>query len=125
MVGNTESYTSSDWLDDMRLAKNAHIDAFALNMAHGDPVNEQALPAAFSAAASTGLSLFFSFDYAGNGSWPPDTVIQYINKYAGSGSYFHHQAGLLFRLLRDPIMPRTGSTSRDGLCASSCPIGPH
>lgn len=90
-VGNTESYTSSDWLDDMRLAKNAHIDAFALNMAHGDPVNEQALPAAFSAAASTGLSLFFSFDYAGNGSWPPDTVIQYINKYAGSGSYFHHQ----------------------------------
>jgi hypothetical protein len=77
-------------LEDVRIAKNVHIDAFALNMAHGDPVNEQALPAAFAAAASVGLFLFFSFDYAGNGFWPPETVIEYINKYASNSAYFHH-----------------------------------
>ncbi|EDO64915.1 carbohydrate-binding module family 24 protein [Neurospora crassa] len=90
MVGNTENYTTSDWQEDMLLAKKAHIDAFALNMAHGDPVNEQSLPAAFSAAASVGMQLFFSFDYAGNGFWPKETVIKYITTYASSSAYYHH-----------------------------------
>ncbi|KAK0370192.1 alpha-glucanase [Colletotrichum limetticola] len=90
MVGNTENYTSSDWADDMLKAKEAHIDAFALNMAYGEAVNENALVAAFSAASAAGLQLFFSFDYAGNGPWPQETVIQYISKYASSGTYFHH-----------------------------------
>ncbi|KAK2060410.1 hypothetical protein LY76DRAFT_615060 [Colletotrichum caudatum] len=91
MVGNTENYTSSDWADDMRLAKRAHIDAFALNMAHGEAVNEGALVAAFSAASAAGLQLFFSFDYAGNGPWPQETVIQFIDKYASSGTYFRYK----------------------------------
>ncbi|KAK2043757.1 hypothetical protein LZ31DRAFT_620708 [Colletotrichum somersetense] len=91
MVGNTENYTSSDWADDMRLAKRAHIDAFALNMAHGEAVNEGALVDAFSAASAAGLQLFYSFDYAGNGLWPQETVIQYINKYASSGTYFRYK----------------------------------
>ncbi|KAK3351870.1 glycosyl hydrolase family 71-domain-containing protein [Neurospora tetraspora] len=90
MVGNTENYTTSDWLDDMRQAKKAHIDAFALNMAHGEETNEKSLSAAFSAAASEGMQLFFSFDYAGNGPWPKETVIEYITKYGSSGAYFHH-----------------------------------
>ncbi|CAI0649773.1 unnamed protein product [Colletotrichum noveboracense] len=90
MVGNTENYTSNDWADDMRLAKRAHIDAFALNMAHGEAVNEGALVAAFSAASAASLQLFFSFDYAGNGPWPQDTVIDYITKYASSDTYFHY-----------------------------------
>ncbi|WQF84017.1 Putative glycoside hydrolase family 71 [Colletotrichum destructivum] len=90
MVGNTENYTSADWEDDMRLAKRAHIDAFALNMAHGEAVNEGALVAAFSAASSIGIQLFFSFDYAGNGPWPQDTVVQYINQFASSSTYFHY-----------------------------------
>ncbi|KAJ0385841.1 hypothetical protein COL922a_005546 [Colletotrichum nupharicola] len=88
-VGNTETYTFNDWADDMRLAKRAHIDAFALNMAHGEAVNEGALVAAFSAASAASLQLFFSFDYAGNGPWPQDTVIDYITKYASSDTYFH------------------------------------
>lgn len=74
----------------MRQAKKAHIDAFALNMAHGEETNEKSLSAAFSAAASEGMQLFFSFDYAGNGPWPKETVIEYITKYGSSGAYFHH-----------------------------------
>lgn len=67
MVGNTGNYSLGDWEDDMNLAKKAYIDAFALNMAYDDPSNGPRLAAAFDAAASTGLQLFFSFDYAGNG----------------------------------------------------------
>lgn len=63
----------------MREAQAAHIDAFALNMAYNDPTNIEALPAAFSAAESVGFSLFFSFDYAGNGDWPQSDVIALIN----------------------------------------------
>ncbi|KAK2033985.1 hypothetical protein LX32DRAFT_724698 [Colletotrichum zoysiae] len=99
MVGNTENYTSSDWADDMRLAKRAHVDAFALNMAHGEAVNEGALVATFSAASAAGLQLFFSFDYDGNGPWPQETVIQYINQYASSGAYFRYKGKPFIGLL--------------------------
>ncbi|KAF4432822.1 Glucan endo-1,3-alpha-glucosidase agn1 [Colletotrichum fructicola] len=43
---------ADDWIDDMSKAKAAHIDAFALNMAYGDPTNEKSLAAAFQHASS-------------------------------------------------------------------------
>lgn len=49
---------------------SAGIDAFALNIAYNDGINDDASPKAFKAAESTGFKLFFSFDYAGNGAWP-------------------------------------------------------
>ncbi|KAF6827578.1 alpha-glucanase [Colletotrichum musicola] len=52
------------------MAQEAHIDAFALNMAYDDPTNEDSVAAAFQHASSLGFQLFFSFDYAGNRPWP-------------------------------------------------------
>lgn len=90
MVTNTPQYTDADWQDEIRLAQEAHIQAFALNMAYGDPANEPGIAAAFKNAAGTGFQLFFSFDYAGNGPWPKETVIQYLNQYGGNAAYFHY-----------------------------------
>lgn len=59
-------------------------------MAVGDVANVPGLAAAFAAASGTGFQLFFSFDYAGNGPWPKQTVIDYINQYSGNGAYFHY-----------------------------------
>ncbi|KAI8161859.1 Glucan endo-1,3-alpha-glucosidase agn1 [Colletotrichum sp. SAR 10_86] len=91
MVGNTEHYTASDWVDDIKLAQEAHIDAFALNMAKGEPMNTKAIADAFSNAEALGFKLFFSFDYAGRGPFSKDEVISWINKYASSSAYFRHQ----------------------------------
>ncbi|KAJ5998516.1 hypothetical protein N7451_006326 [Penicillium sp. IBT 35674x] len=91
MVTNSGNYTSDDWENDMKLAQDAHIDAFALNAAYNDPVNGKAFAAAFSAADDVGFQLFFSFDYAGNGNWPKNDVINIINQYKGHSSYFQYK----------------------------------
>lgn len=76
----------------MEKAAAAHIDAFALNMAYGDPLNDIQVPIAFAAAGSAGFQLFFSFDYAGNGSWPKAAVEAMINKYSGEAAYYHYNS---------------------------------
>ncbi|CAG8350820.1 unnamed protein product [Penicillium salamii] len=91
MFTNSANYTSSDWQNDMKLAQDAHIDAFALNMAYDDPTNTKALPAAFAAADSVGFKLFFSFDYAGNGDWPMTDVVKLISQYSAHSSYFFYK----------------------------------
>ncbi|KXH67234.1 mutanase [Colletotrichum salicis] len=93
MVGNTAEYSDDLWRTDIRLAKEAHIDAFVLNMAHGEAVNEPSLERAFNAAKSEGFKLLFSFDYAGRGPWPKDTVISYLKKYGSTAEYFKHSDG--------------------------------
>ncbi|EXF84119.1 hypothetical protein CFIO01_05622 [Colletotrichum fioriniae PJ7] len=90
MVGNTADYTESTWRTDIRLAKEAHIDAFALNMAHGESMNEVSLERAFNVAKDEGFKLLFSFDYAGRGPWPKETVISYLKKYTSKDEYFKH-----------------------------------
>lgn len=89
-VGNTQNYTKTDWSQDIQLAKEAGIDAFAMNMAYDDPVNEPSLADAFYMAGALGFHLFFSFDYAGNGPWPQQTVISYISKYGSNSAYYHY-----------------------------------
>jgi hypothetical protein len=42
-VGNTAQFQVSDWEFNIKLAMEAHIDAFALNMAYGWPYNYDAL----------------------------------------------------------------------------------
>ncbi|KAI8198155.1 Mutanase [Colletotrichum sp. SAR 10_76] len=93
MVGNTASYTADTWRTDIRLAKEAHIDAFALNMAHGESMNDKSLQQAFEAAKSENFKLMFSFDYAGRGPWPKETVINLLKKYASQAEYFKHSDG--------------------------------
>ncbi|CAG8112343.1 unnamed protein product [Penicillium nalgiovense] len=90
MVTNSENYTISDWESDMKLAQDAHIDAFALNMAWKDGTNDASVKKAFIAANTAGFLLFFSFDYAGNGPWDKDVVIEMIQEYGPKSAYFHY-----------------------------------
>ncbi|KAJ5605270.1 carbohydrate-binding module family 24 protein [Penicillium lagena] len=69
---------------------DAHIDAFALNMAYADPTNEPALAMAFPVAEALGFRLFFSFDYAGGGPWDMQDVISLIRQYSSSSSYWYY-----------------------------------
>ncbi|GKT49854.1 uncharacterized protein ColSpa_10035 [Colletotrichum spaethianum] len=62
-------------------------------MACGEAVNDPSLERAFSIAKDEGFRLFFSFDYAGRGPWPKDTVVGYLKKYASRGEYFKHNDG--------------------------------
>lgn len=85
------NYTVSDWEDDMKLAKDTSITAFALNMAYNQAGNAEGVADAFTAAANQGFQLFFSFDYAGNGAWDKEAVVGYISKYSGTGEYYRYQ----------------------------------
>lgn len=64
-MSNTPGWTSSDWEFDIGQAQAAKIDGFALNIAHGESINEDQLPNAFQVAGNKGFKLIFSFDYAG------------------------------------------------------------
>ncbi|KAL2199493.1 glycoside hydrolase family 71 protein [Corynascus similis CBS 632.67] len=90
IVGNVNKFTLSDWEDDMRLAREAKIDGFALNIAAQDESNEASLELAFAAAGKFGgdFSLFFSFDYLAQGPWPADRVEALVKKYAADPAYF-------------------------------------
>jgi hypothetical protein len=87
-VGNCKSWETSNWEADIKLAQQAHIDAFALNIAADEANNAASIAKAFEAAESLGFKLFFSFDYAGNGAFEMADVIAYINKYSGSSAHF-------------------------------------
>lgn len=89
-VSNCACWTTSDWEADLKLAQNAHIDAFALNIAVGDDGTAASVEKAFAAAESVGFHLFFSFDYAGGTSaWAMADVISYISQYSSSSAYFN------------------------------------
>ncbi|KAJ6006733.1 carbohydrate-binding module family 24 protein [Penicillium sp. IBT 35674x] len=91
MVSNTAGYEVSDWEDHMTAANDAHIDAFALNIANGEDTTDTSLGNAFLAAENIGFKLFFSFDYAGNGAWDKAVVISLLQDYAGtSQTYWYH-----------------------------------
>ncbi|KAF7137072.1 hypothetical protein CNMCM5793_006960 [Aspergillus hiratsukae] len=91
MVSNTAGYAVTDWENEITLAMDAHIDAFALNMAYNDDTNDSQLPNAFTAAQNLGFSLFLSFDYAGNGPWPQGTVLDYLIQWTASSAYYFYQ----------------------------------
>ncbi|KAL2170640.1 hypothetical protein VTG60DRAFT_4565 [Thermothelomyces hinnuleus] len=89
IVGNVPEFTLADWEEDMRLAQEAKIDGFALNIAAEEPSNEASLELAFEAAGKLGdFSLFFSFDYLAQGPWPAERVTELVKKYGASESYF-------------------------------------
>ncbi|RDW92917.1 uncharacterized protein DSM5745_00239 [Aspergillus mulundensis] len=91
MVGNANNYTLADWQTDIRLAVEAKLDAFALNIAYGDDSIADSVSLAFQAAQGSGLSLFFSFDYAGGtGPWPKDVVISYGTQYFNNAAYYKY-----------------------------------
>ncbi|KAM0324575.1 hypothetical protein ACHAQA_007960 [Verticillium albo-atrum] len=90
MVSNAVNYTEADWASEIKLAQEAHIDAFALNMAYNQGETQQ-LKDAFSAASGTTFQLFFSFDYAGNGPWPKSDVIRILEQYGTHRSHYKYR----------------------------------
>lgn len=87
-VRNTGSYTYDTWVDEMRLAQYAHIDAFAFNIAQGESMNQAQLGNAFRAVVSRGFKLFFSFDYAGRGPWGRDQIEVLLSQYLDNPAYY-------------------------------------
>ncbi|CAN8098456.1 unnamed protein product [Discula destructiva] len=102
MIGNTADYTDLDWADDINKAKEAHIDAFALNMASGEKMNDKSVAAVFAKAEQLGFHLFFSFDYAGKGPWNKAVVTKTIQKYGGSPAHFQHKGKPLVSTFEGP-----------------------
>ncbi|RAH44413.1 glycoside hydrolase family 71 protein [Aspergillus brunneoviolaceus CBS 621.78] len=102
MVSNTLKYTVDNWEDEMTLANEANLDAFALNTAVGDATNTGSVANAFLAAGNVGFSLFFSFGYAGNGAWAESDVVSMISTYALTGAYFQHAGKPLISTFEGP-----------------------
>lgn len=102
-MGNwTPTWGSSDWKNNIQLAIDAHIDAFALNIANGWYANDASLALAFEAAAGLKFQLFFSFDYAGNGTWAHADVISLLTQYGSSSAYFHYNGKLFVSTFEGP-----------------------
>ncbi|KAL4959282.1 glycoside hydrolase family 71 protein [Aspergillus stella-maris] len=93
MIGNTENYTSTDWTNDITLAKASSIDAFALNAGFGAKYNARSFRAAFDHAAALDFKVFFSLDYSGSGRWPKDQVIDLLSNFTDHEAYFRHSDG--------------------------------
>lgn len=88
-VSNAANYTLADWTYDITLALQSHVYAFALNTAY-DQGDEPQYELAFEAANTAGFTLFFSFDYAGNGAWPKESVLEILEEYASNDVYYHY-----------------------------------
>ncbi|KAK4197167.1 glycoside hydrolase [Triangularia verruculosa] len=88
IVGNVRALDNADWEDNIKLAQEAKIDAFVLNIAAQDESNEASLQTIFQAAENLGFKLFFSFDYKAQGAWPKEAVIDHITRFGASPAYF-------------------------------------
>jgi hypothetical protein len=89
-VTNAGNYSQDDFINDIQLAQDAHIDAFALNMAASDPVNSEVISRFIDLCVTMGFQVFFSFDYAGNGPWESSDVIDLVNTYGPSVAYYRY-----------------------------------
>lgn len=96
IVGNVRSLDNADWEDNIKLAQEAKIDAFVLNIAQGDEGNEASLQTIFQVAESLNFKLFFSFDYKALGAWPMEDVIDHITRFGASPAYFKTDDDKLF-----------------------------
>lgn len=93
MVDNTGYFTVETWMIEMQKAQESKIDAFALNINHNAHELSAHLSLAFQAANAVGFKLFFSFDYAGLGPWPKESVIARLKQYGSDEAYFKRPDG--------------------------------
>lgn len=80
MVGNAYPYQVSDWLTDIRLAKAAGIDGFALNIGTEQWQTDRSADA-YAAAQQSGLDfkMFFSLDMTSLGCWSGSDAQRLVN----------------------------------------------
>lgn len=65
-------------------------------------MNALSVEYAFEAAEASSFKLFFSFDYAGEGAWPKDSVINYLSTYTGSPAYYKYNGKPLVSTFEGP-----------------------
>ncbi|BGP30106.1 hypothetical protein JCM10296v2_001858 [Rhodotorula toruloides] len=89
--GSFQNYGEGDYAADFKLAQEAGIDAFAMNVGR-DSTDPAQLAKAFSAAKSSSFKLFFSFDmnYFSKPGSSDAMLSDYLGKYGG------HDAHLLY-----------------------------
>ncbi|PYI03590.1 glycoside hydrolase [Aspergillus sclerotiicarbonarius CBS 121057] len=91
ILGNAWNYTVAEWKEDMTLAQEAHIDAFALDVGYGDSTTATQAALAFEAANNVSFKLFFSFDYdGGTGAWPQADIIDYLKEYGSNPAHYKY-----------------------------------
>ncbi|KAH2558049.1 hypothetical protein KXV70_006692, partial [Aspergillus fumigatus] len=90
LLSNSANFTSADWAKHIRVAQDAQIDAFALNIAARDAINAQSIPLAFEAAQAAGFKIFFSFDYVARGPWNQDDVTELLLRYKVNEAYYRN-----------------------------------
>lgn len=94
ILGNAGSYTETQWQSDIKLAQEAGIDAFVLNIA--PPLvgtTSTQVSNAFKAVndLGSGFKLFFSFDYLGGGQpWAASDVISLLQTYTPNTAHFKY-----------------------------------
>ncbi|KAM0329895.1 hypothetical protein ACHAQA_004060 [Verticillium albo-atrum] len=96
MTQNAASFKIPQWEAQIQLAKDAHIDGFALNIVWPWEDLMTQLSYAFTAANNKGFKMIFSFDYAASDpelGFPKDKVIELLKIYGPNGGYFKHSTG--------------------------------
>lgn len=91
-VGLTLNQTTDQWKHDIRLASEASIDGFALNIGPADYFTYSSLHTAYEAAATfTNFSLFLSFDFASSTpdkNWDVDYIANLTNTFKDEPAQF-------------------------------------
>ncbi|KAK0115705.1 hypothetical protein ONS96_014150 [Cadophora gregata f. sp. sojae] len=90
MMSNAQNYTADTWAFEMKYAKEAGIDAFAMNIAYNEKVSLGQMSNMLQAASGQQFPWFFSFDYAGNGAFPKQTVIDMLKEYGPTKYYYKY-----------------------------------
>ena len=107
VLGDTYAHTQATWQNDITLAHDAGIDAFALNIGYPDIFANQVSNAfAAAEALNNGFKLFFSFDYLGGGQpWPAtgtSSVVSVLEQYQNSSVYFNYQSASFVSTFEGP-----------------------
>ncbi|KAJ4358828.1 hypothetical protein N0V85_009509, partial [Neurospora sp. IMI 360204] len=95
IVGLTLNQTTDQWKRDIRLASEASIDGFALNIGAADYFTFSSLHTAYEAASTFdgNFSLFLSFDFSSasgttNGGWSVDYIANLTNSFKDEPAQF-------------------------------------
>ena len=89
VAGNSGSYSSQDWLNDITLAKSSGFDGFVMNIAPNTYNLGPMLDLTYAAAQQVGFKIFLSFDYVGGTTpWPADQVSSLISNYANNPAQY-------------------------------------
>ncbi|KAL8276344.1 hypothetical protein RQP46_011269 [Phenoliferia psychrophenolica] len=93
VAGDFQSYTATDWTNDITLAKNAGLDAFALNVG-ADASDPYQLGLAYAAAESVGgFKLFISLDmsYTAKFGSAANIISKYIAPFKSNPAQFNSE----------------------------------